>query len=310
MVREQIHEIYGGNSQAGIANSRTTPNVIVYSDYEKAAANGYDFDGWDESGQVYYYTGEGKLGDQTLERGNRAILDHRADGKALRLFVAVGNLPGTATRIHHYVGEFTVDPHQSYLKRVAPGTDGKPRTVFVFRLLPVGAVSRGRQPHTSPIGGAGQAAEIAAVAVDAVALAAVNTEQSAVHHLISGPVLQKEAQLTTRFQAYLEQRDSKVKRYRIVPAGSSVALFTDIADTTHNIVYEAKGSADRMSVRLALGQILDYGRYVRGSRLAVLLPDIPAADLVELVESLDVGCVVESADGKFVDMTALHRCPL
>jgi len=40
--------------------------VLVYSDHEKAAANGYDFDGWNASHQVYYYTGEGKVGDQVI----------------------------------------------------------------------------------------------------------------------------------------------------------------------------------------------------------------------------------------------------
>lgn len=54
LVREQIHGAYGGNSQAGITGSTSTPNVLVYSDHEKAAANGYDFDGWDESKQLYY----------------------------------------------------------------------------------------------------------------------------------------------------------------------------------------------------------------------------------------------------------------
>jgi hypothetical protein len=74
-------------------------------------------------------------------------------------------------------------------------------------------------------------------------------------------------------------------------------------------VYEAKGSADRMSVRLSLGQVLDYGRYVEGSRLAVLLPEAPAADLVELLELHDVGCVVETTPEYFIDMTTLKRCP-
>jgi hypothetical protein len=62
LVREQIHGTYGGNPQAGISRSSSTPNVLVYSDHDKAAANGYDFDGWGESKQIYYYTGEGKVG--------------------------------------------------------------------------------------------------------------------------------------------------------------------------------------------------------------------------------------------------------
>lgn len=308
LVREQIHGAYGGNRQAGISRSSSTPNVLVCSDHEKAAANGYDFDGWDESQQVYYYTGEGKIGDQVMLRGNRAIAVHQADGTALRLFVAVGSRLGSDTRIHRYVGQFSVDPDLPYVVRRAPGTDGVPRDVFVFRLQPVGPVAAGEDPHISTIEGASQAAAVVTVAVDAVPVAAVNTERSEVEKSVSGPVIQNEAQLTTRFQKYLEAHQREVMRYRIIPVGSAT-LYSDLADVTDNVLYEAKGSAERMSVRLALGQVLDYGRYVDGSRLAVLLPIAPAADLVELLERHDVGCVVETTPGNFVDMTTLKRCP-
>jgi hypothetical protein len=81
------------------------------------------------------------------------------------------------------------------------------------------------------------------------------------------------------------------------------------ASATCTTRHEAKGSAERLSVRLALGQVFDYGRYVEGSRLAVLLPEAPAADLVELLEAHGVGCVVETTPDNFVDMTPLKRCP-
>jgi hypothetical protein len=308
LIREQIHGAYGGNAQAGITGSTSTPNVLVYSDHEKAAANGYDFDGWDESEQLYYYTGEGKTGGQLMQRGNKAIADHRGDGTALRLFVAVGNQPGSNTRIHKYVGEFAVDPDVPYITRTAPGTDGVPRNVFVFRLRPVGQVVAEDDPHVSPVVGASQAADIAQVAVDAVPVAVTNTESSQVEKSVSGLVIQNEALLTRRFQKYLEAYHREVMRYRIIPVGSTT-LYSDLADITDNVLYEAKGSADRMSVRLALGQVLDYGRYVDGSRLAILLPEAPAADLVELLELHDVGCVVETTPENFIDMTTLKRCP-
>jgi hypothetical protein len=41
----------------------------------------------------------------------------------------------------------------------------------------------------------------------------------------------------------------------------------------------------------------------------VLLPQAVAADLVELLEAHDVGCVVETTPDNFVDMTSLKRCP-
>jgi hypothetical protein len=126
---------------------------------------------------------------------------------------------------------------------------------------------------------------------------------------MSTAVIQREAQLARRFQMYLEKHHRKVKRYRIVPAGQP-ALYSDLADVTENILYEAKGSADRMSVRLALGQVLDYGRFVQGSRLAVLLPKAPPADLIGLLERHDVGCVVETTPNEFRDMTSHNRVPM
>ena len=86
-------------------------------------------------------------------------------------------------------------------------------------------------------------------------------------------------------------------------------LYTDAADTTAEVLCEAKGTAERMSVRLALGQVLDYGRYVKHCSLAILLPGPPAADLIELLEGHKVGCVVEGKSGQFSDMTSLGRCP-
>jgi hypothetical protein len=41
----------------------------------------------------------------------------------------------------------------------------------------------------------------------------------------------------------------------------------------------------------------------------VLLPEPPAADLVELLQKHQVGCVVESGAGQFTDMTTWKRCP-
>lgn len=257
---------------------------------------------------MYYYTGEGKVGDQLMVRGNRAIAEHMSDGTALRLFVAVGNRPGSGTRVHQYVGQFAVDPDVPYLVRRAPGTDGVPRDVFVFRLMPGGPVAIGDDPHISTIEGAAPAAAITTVSVDAVPVEAMNAQRSEVEKTVSGPVVQKEAELTTRFQKYLEAHQREVMRYRIIPVGSA-ALYSDLADVTANVLYEAKGSAERMSVRLALGQVLDYGRYVDRFQLAVLLPKAPSADLVELLEAHDVGCVVESTPGKFLDMTRLKRCP-
>ncbi|WP_217154286.1 HU family DNA-binding protein [[Mycobacterium] fortunisiensis] len=164
-------------------------------------------------------------------------------------------------------------------------------------------------PTRTSAAAAGASASLQVVTMDTVhPVHALATESAEVKQTVSGPAVQKEARLTERFQRYLETHGRQVMRYRITPAGTP-PLYSDLADTTENILYEAKGTADRMSVRLALGQILDYGRYVEGSRLAVLLPDTPTGDLVGLLEQHGIGCVIETTPGNFLDLTALQRCP-
>lgn len=72
------------------------------------------------------------------------------------------------------------------------------------------------------------------------------------------------------------------------------------------ILIEAKGSASREDVRMAIGQLLHYdlltdtaGR--SGCRLAVLLPERPSEDLEELLKSLRIGLIWQRARGKFAD---------
>ncbi|ORW06258.1 hypothetical protein AWC13_00070 [Mycobacterium kubicae] len=283
-----------------------TEDVVIYSDHDKAGESGYDFDGWDANRELFFYTGEGANGDQRLVSGNKAIVDHKEQNRALRLLVAVGNKPGTGTRVHRYVGEFEIDADTGHVTKKAPGRDGLPRDVFVFRLRPVGQVLRD-VGQLSVIGGFVAASTVEAVSVDAVPEADIKAERTEFERTASGTAVQKEAALTARFREYLKSHGREVKRYKITtPTG---VLFTDTADITDGVLYEAKGIAERMSVRLALGQVLDYGRYVKGAELAVLLPGTPAADLVELLESHGVGCVVEGSPGQFTDMTGLGRCP-
>lgn len=171
-----------------------------------------------------------------------------------------------------------------------------------------GGLSVGVIPPTTT-DGASAGTTVTVVAVDTVhPEQTLDAESAEVLRTVSKPVVQKEARLTEHFQQYLESHGREVMRYRVTPVEGHM-LYSDLADITENLLYEAKGSADRMSVRLALGQVLDYGRYVEGSRLAVLLPGAPADDLVELLEQHHVGCVIETAPGQFVDLTTLGRCP-
>lgn len=305
-TRAQIAALIGGDYRYR-SIIPTDDDVILYFDHEGAAEFGYDYDGWDFNLELFYYTGEGSEGDQQLKRGNYAIALHKEARKALRLFIAVGNIADSDTRIHRYVGEFEIADDPPYLTKLAPGKDDKPRNVLVFRLRPLGEIVTD-VGHLSVINGTPAASMVETVSVEAVPQAIIKNEVSEFERAAGGSAQQKEAALTARFTEYLEKEHGRTVRRNGIskPAGD---LYTDAADVTSGVVYEAKGDTDRMSVRLALGQVLDYGRYVEGSDLAVLFPGMPAADLVELLESHQVGCVVEGADGRFLDVTGLGRCP-
>jgi hypothetical protein len=127
--RTELHARYGGSGQSGISPSRTTPNILVFTDPRSGERHGY-FDRWapDDS---FHHTGDGQRGDQTMTKGNLAILNHRADGRALRVFQG-------ATSTVQYVGQFVLDELEPYDITTAPSTgNGPPRQVIRFHLLPI-----------------------------------------------------------------------------------------------------------------------------------------------------------------------------
>lgn len=107
--------------------------------------------------------------------------------------------------------------------------------------------------------------------------------------------IQREQRLVKAYKHYLTEQGHEVMRWRI-PIGAGVYLYTDLYDKTSNTLYEAKSSASREHIRLAIGQLLDYRRYVDVDAISVLLPEMPGGDMLDLLQELNIGCVVSSAD--------------
>jgi len=141
---------------------------------------------------------------------------------------------------------------------------------------------------------------------------ASESEKADVLRIVSGAVIQREAKLRQRFEDYLRNTYSHDVGYCKIRTQGTV-IESDTLDRTARILYEAKGTAERMAVRLAIGQILDYGYHVKpfveGLMLSILLPAPPAADMVDLLDELRIGCVVEGTNGEFTDLTSHGRCP-
>lgn len=137
--------------------------------------------------------------------------------------------------------------------------------------------------------------------VEEVAVEAQHVEQFPVsppdHANVAHP---KERSLVQAYSHYLENRDHIVTRYKYTLDGSNYALYCDLVDKTCHVLYEAKGDVLRTSVRMAIGQLLDYRRFektIPKMNLAVLLPRKPAQDLIKLIHSVPASVVWRTNDG-------------
>jgi hypothetical protein len=285
---------FGGATLGGIQPSRTTPNVFVYSDPARGHRHGYVFDGWVPEKNLYLYTGEGRVGPQRMAGGNRAILNHQRDGKALRLFVADGVIPGSAAKLHRYVGEFVVDPVQPHVPGQAPDDDDVTRSVIVFRLRPVSAVSfrDSDVSETGDVALAGEAAIVELEVGDNTTFPVAGTADSV--------ATRREHDLVQRFIASLGPRGADLKRWKLRPPGLLQHLFTDLYDAQERELFEVKATNSREAVRVALGQLLDYRQWIRPAPLrnTVVISGHPPVGMIEVLNAVDVGLIYEDPDTK------------
>ncbi len=94
----------------------------------------------------------------------------------------------------------------------------------------------------------------------------------------------REAELVDRFATWLRHQGAQVTahHYQIVHP----PLRNDLADETHHRLWEAKADVSRSSVRMALGQLLDYLRFEPTTWTGgILLPHQPSADLIALIRN-------------------------
>ena len=288
--RTALQAQYGGRTQGGIGPSRKTPNVLIFSDPIAGEPHGY-YDGWREDG-CFHYTGEGQRGDQQMKSGNAAILNHEAEGRALRVFEGAR---GSVV----YVDEFELDEREPFYRTDAPETgDGPLREVIVFRLRP--KTVEPRRPSTK------LAAVLSGPETEDVRVEQLQTERAYVapsHKPYEAE--RREQRLVLELEAHLRRLNHDVSRKRILPSGEARPLFTDLYDATTGTLIEAKGSVERNSIRMAIGQLADYRRFVDGGKprhVAVLLPSQPRPDLRDLLQSQGIELIYPGEDG-FEDST-------
>ncbi|MFF8462036.1 restriction endonuclease [Streptomyces albidoflavus] len=281
--RKALHSKYGGRTQGGIGPSAKTPNVFVFTDPVAGEKHGY-YDDWMPDGR-FHYSGEGQYGDQRMISGNASILNHQAEGRALRVFQGAR---GTVT----YRGEFTIDQENPWYSADAPETnDGPLRKVIVFRLNPVDTTPQ--EPATK----LGRLLVSKPNQVDDLPLERNENETTFVNpNQEPYEADRKEARLVKAFADYLTSNGHQSGRQRILPPGESRPLFTDLHAKGLGLLVEAKGSVTRENIRMAIGQLADYGRFVDHTIRAILLPSQPREDLLALAKTQD--CAVIWPEGK------------
>jgi hypothetical protein len=271
--RKHLHDVFGGGRQGGIEPSRSTPNVFLFADSASGEQHG-SIDGWQDDG-CFHDTGEGQRGDQHMTHGNAAILRHVDQRRARRLFAGAG---GEIT----YQGEFAVDTSQPFYTTDASETGGGPvRKVIVFRLRPQSAVQH--QPT-----GNFSLSERTSVTI-------VPVEEQFTERMVVEPrreayeAERREARLALAFRDFLTAQGHVVTRLQIQPEGEAKPIFSDLYVESTRLLVEVKGSVERGAIRMALGQLLDYRRFVEAAECAILLPERPRQDLVALIRSAGVG---------------------
>ena len=142
-----------------------------------------------------------------------------------------------------------------------------------------------------------------------VPIEASNSEEYEITRPESGKrAVRREAKLVRDYAAILEARGDKIVRNKLLPSGSSHALYSDVYNVTRKQLVEAKAGTGRGDVRMAIGQLADYGRFVpKGADRAVLLDAKPQTDLLVLLDSQGIAAIwrngdsfVDNAGGRFV----------
>lgn len=284
--RKVLQQRYGGRTQGGIGPSKSTPNVLLFTDPASGEKHGY-FDGW-QPDDCFHYTGEGQFGDQRMLSGNAAILRHAEEGRALRLFKG-------ARGVVTYVDEFELDRTEPWYETDAPesiaaGQDRKIRKVIVFKLRPT---SIEPERPTSKL-----AEVVIGPEVERIPVESRLTEKTFVNP--SGETYEaerRESDLVERLAEFLRGRGHTVCRQKIVPDAEWKPLFTDLYVEDLNLVIEGKGSATRENVRMAIGQLADYCRFFDSPRRAILLPSAPRHDLAALAADQAIAVIWPTDDG-------------
>lgn len=134
-LRKELHDQFKGQRQHGISTPASESFIFIFTDPE-SEEYGYS-DRFLDNG-LFVYSGEGQVGDMTMDSGNERILKHDENGDSLYVFEKVGEQNGAD--VVAFDGEYEYVDH--YWER-APDDNGNMRDAVRFKLAPVGGIEAG-----------------------------------------------------------------------------------------------------------------------------------------------------------------------
>jgi hypothetical protein len=111
----------------------------------------------------------------------------------------------------------------------------------------------------------------------------------------------REASLVRRYAAWMADQGIAVESHQYTVEGEARPLVCDAFVPELSLLIEAKTQDNRNSVRLAIGQLMDYRRFLDKPRLAILLPHEPAPDHQDLLRTVEIGWIWPNREGRFSD---------
>ena len=272
-----------GNGDAGITTCLEGDELLIFMG-ARGRDSGYSkHDGFLPDGRVSD-TGQGQEGDQRLASGaNAQVVKFNRVGDPTRFFFQAG-----AGAPYEYLGLVQLDEEPEWKRALDRNNEERDVVVFTFRFLEQDdGHSRLFAEHPAPVR---------------------SSEQDWV------PPDDTEVEVAPSGGGFAERTEHTLQKdfgNWLREAGHHVTTVTiegqhpDLVDRTDGLVVEAKASASRTAVRLAIGQVLDYADAFRraGDPLApaILLPARPDPARVDLALGLGISVFYRSGNSFAVD---------
>jgi len=286
LTRKSLHQKLGGSNQGGICPSNKG-FIFLFSDPKTGDEFGYH-DGW--SDDCFMYFGSGQEGDMEFSGSNKSLLNHLQDNRTVHLFM------GSRGEVI-YENQMEIDQKNPYELIENNDKNGESRIAIIFRLKPINKFVS-KLPKTN--------FEVhKETLVEDISLERFLKESFSIKASDSKVGVRKESKLLTKYATYRTKHKQSALTSKLIKIKGDKKVDTLKVDgwvESDKLLVEAKSSCTRNMIRLAIGQLLDYKRYLKPNQMAILVPSKPKDDLVELLLDLNIEIIYQLDGGEFTHL--------